>query len=101
MEFVVTDKGKHFIDGINKDLEAGENIPLLVPEKDRNYFINFTCTDVAKANLFAYTLMYNRNIDLEEVLGIRVNSFNYCQGDSKVGELKDYLRAFLDRLDRM
>lgn len=93
-----------YIEKINKDLEAGEQIPLFIGEEGKRYFIEFTCEDIAKANAFAMMFM-NPNTEkvqeLKDKFGIKVECINYCTGDTKKEELKRYLQRMLQEMDGM
>jgi len=102
MQFVLDEKDNSFIERLNRDLQNNENVPLFVNNIGKNYYINFTCEDIAKANLFILTLMQSANSEyLKDTLGITINSINYCHGDNKIAELKDMLTSFIERLDNM
>lgn len=94
----------NYIEKINEDLKAGEQIPLFIGTKGKRYYIEFTCEDIAKANAFAMMFM-NPNAEkvqeLKEKLGITVNCISYCSGDSKRGELKHYLQRMLQELEQI
>lgn len=104
MKIGFDEKDLRYIDTINKSLENGEDIPIFIPEKNRRYFIEFTCEDIAKANAFAMMFM-NPNIEkvqeLKEKFGITVNCISYCSGGSKRDELKHYLQRMLQELEQM
>lgn len=93
-----------YIEKINEDLKAGEQIPLFIGTVGNRYFIEFTCEDIAKANAFAMMFM-NPNAEkvqeLKDKLGITVNCISYCSGDSKREELKRYLQGMLRDLEQM
>ena len=99
MKIEFDEKDREYIDRINKDLEAGEDIPLFINQVGNTYYINFTCTDVAKANAFVMEFLRPRG-NMEE-FGIHVNSLNFCEGDNKVYQLKEYLQNFLNQLDEI
>ena len=106
MKIILEEKDLRFVENINKDIEEVglNNIPLYVNECDRNYYINFSCIDIAKANRFVLMLMTSDQETremIEDTFGIRVNSLNYCHGDNRVAELKEYLQEFINRLDQM
>lgn len=89
-----------YIDKINKDLSTGNCPPLFVNQIGKEYYINFTCLDLAKANNFIMELLRPANI-YDNITGIHVNSINYCHGDNKITELKSYLKSFLDQLENI
>ena len=102
MKFVLEERDTNYIDKINKDIQYGECPPLFVNQIGKRYYIEFECTDIAKANNFVFDMMNSRNEEqLEEVLGIRVNCINYCNGDTKLNELKETLKDFLYKLENM
>ena len=72
-------------------------------KKDRSYYFEFKCTDIAKANLFAGLLMSSRYNEearqFQEMFGIEVQSLNYCHGDQAITTLKSYLQDFIEKLD--
>lgn len=91
-----------YIEKINEDLKANEDIPLLIGKKGKRYFIEFICEDVAKANNFAAMLMNPKREKVQELndkFGISIKSLNFCIGDSKTKELKKYLKAFIEKLE--
>ena len=104
MKIILEEDDLKYIDKINLDLAEGECPPLFVNQLNQDYYINFTCTDIAKANSFIMELLSSireTQDNIEETCGIRVNSVNYCHGDTKITELKDYLRDVISELDRM
>ena len=104
MKIEFEEKDLTLIDNINKDLDAGEKPILFVNEVDRQYFISFTCKDIAKANAFIRGLIRNQdfnNKELEEKFGIMIDSINYCEGDLKAKKLKSLLQDFITELDKL
>ena len=90
-----------YMERINADIRNGtRNVPLFMNEGD-TYYINFTCKDVAKAHTFIIDLIQSLNNGLSESVGIEVNSVNLCEGDTKISELKDLLKSFMERLDTL
>lgn len=102
MKIELEEEDLKYIQSINNDLSAGEDIPLFINEPQKRYFIEFTCEDVARANAFVMMFM-NPNIgkvkELREKFGITVNAISYCRGDTKLNELKQYLQSFLQTLE--
>lgn len=102
MRFECDEKDNRYIENVNKDIADGQEISAFVNNVGGEYFINFTCTDVAKANNFILNLLSPSKQDyIEETLGIKVNSLNYCHGDHKIQTLKQYLQSFMEALDRI
>ena len=104
MKIVLEEDDLKYIDKVNLDLAEGNCPPLFVNLINHYYYINFTCTDIAKANNFIMELLSpirETQTNIEETCGIRVNSINYCHGDTKITELKNYLRDIISELDRM
>lgn len=66
--------------------------------------MEFTCVDIAKANTFIVNIMkpsVKATTEIENTLGISVNSINYCHGDGKLNEIKAHLRKTLEDLERI
>ena len=103
MKIELEESDINYINRVNEDLDARLNsIPLLCNEINKNYNINFTCLDRAKANSFILGLCSPHMAkEIEEKFGIRINSINYCHGDNKLTELKDYLQTFLNELEQI
>lgn len=102
MKFEFDESDLKRIKNINDDLKEGKEPMLLVYNEGKDYFINFSCVDVAKANNFIGMLLCpNKEIqnDIEEKFGIRINSLNFCEGDTKISTLKEYLKKFIEDLD--
>jgi len=103
MKFVLDESDQKCIDNINKDLEErGLDVPLFIHRVGQQYYINFTCLDIAKANNFIYELCTHdpkKRKEIEDIAGISINSINFCHGDNKIYELKEYLEDFLKKLD--
>lgn len=97
MKIVLEESDLKYVDRVNEDLFDGKCPPLIVNEVGKEYYINFTCLDIAKANNFILELLQPHDIK-ESTTGIHVNSINYCNGDNKINELKEYLKSFLDQL---
>lgn len=102
MKIELEENDINYINRVNEDLAAGECSPLFVNEVGKDYYINFTCLDRAKANSFILSLCsQSMNKEMEEKCGIYINSINYCHGDNKISELKDRLRSFLNELENI
>lgn len=104
MKVVLSDGDKRYIDWLNERLAAGKETPIITDQVGGTYFINFTCTDAAKANCFVLNLLENSEEarkNLEENCGIKINSINFCEGDNKVAALKENLREFLAKLEAL
>jgi hypothetical protein len=103
MKIELSEIDKENIESINKTIEDGNEPCLFINNVGADYFINFTCTDIAKANIFIATLLSNteNSKKIQDTLGIKVNSINYCEGDTKIAALKNYLTNFLEMLENM
>ena len=102
MKIELDEKDKRFINRINEDLNNKESIPLFVGQIDKDYFIKFTCKDVAKANAFVMAFMNNNNSDaLLNDYGVEIKALNYCFGDNKITEIKNKVQEFINELDGM
>ena len=103
MKIILDDVDINYINCVKEEMKNGKERPLIVGNQPgNNYYLNFTVTDVVKANNFILTLLdsspeYRK--ELEEVAGICVNSFNFCSGDTKINRLKDILQSFINQLD--
>lgn len=104
MKFILEDKDVALINDINKDIEGEQEMPLFINQENRRYYIEFECTDIAKANAFVIN-MISRNPntikEIKDTLGIKVTNLNYCHGDSKLEELKNLLKNMLEQLEHM
>lgn len=102
MKILLEERDINYINRVNEDLANGELPPLFMNEVGKDYYINLTCLDIAKANSFILDLCAPAKVEeMEEKFGIRFNSINYCHGDNKLIELKDYLQRFLDDLNNV
>ena len=100
MKFVLEEGDERFINNINRSIEEGELPPLFVSRTDTRYYIEFECTDIAKANAFVYTLM-NNDKSLKEDIGIDVKCIAYSHPDRKISKLKKLLQNVIEQLDRL
>lgn len=97
MKIEFEEKDNIFIDNINKELNNENKLALFIDKKDRNFYLEFTCTDVAKANAFLMYFMINASCkELEEKFGIRLSSLKYSLANTN--ELKDRLQSIIDEL---
>jgi len=104
MKIELDERDLKYINNVNEDLENGEEPILFVNTLTNDYYINFRCVDLAKANNFIGMLLCPRdnmkNL-VEENFGIKVNSLNFCEGDHKLSTLKSYLKEFMEKLDNI
>ena len=100
MKFVLEEGDERFINNVSRNIEEGEMLPLLVSRTNTRYYIEFECTDIAKANAFVYTLM-NNNESLKEGIGIDVKCVAYSHPDRKISKLKKLLQNVIEQLDRL
>ena len=81
MKIILEEKDKNYAERINTALGEGEEIALMAPvhSKDKKYYIEFTCTDIGKANAFIMAFLFNddNSKELEEEIGINVTALNY------------------------
>lgn len=94
MKIIKSENDKNFEKNIKADLDKGESIPLLASQPDKDYWIRFRVTDVAKANCFIYQLFYNKfeDINVNTDLGLDIKSFDYSNGKSEaISMLEDLL----------
>lgn len=104
MNIEFEEKDLKLIDNINKNLDSGEEPFLLINQVDQQYYIAFTCKDIAKANAFIMGIIKNsefNNEELEEKFGIVIDSINFCEGDLKAKKLKSLLQGIINELDRL
>lgn len=100
MKIEFDDKDLEYIDKLNEDLRNGEDIPLFVHSRDKKYNIEFTCYDIAKANMFLSYIMNPRNtIELREYLGINITGIKYDIKDDALMNLRDYLQKMINDID--
>lgn len=102
MKIELEQKDLDYIDYVNEDLAKGENVPLFIRQKDNKYIIEFTCRDVAKANLFACYMMSPDFEIQKEILnkfGISVDCISYSGVGQEVSKLKEILSNFLNQLE--
>ena len=93
-----------YIQRVNEDLENGKRPPLFINQIGDTYTFEFKCTDIARANLFAFMMMASHLEEAKEfqkLFGIDVQCINYAKGDSKLNTLKSYLKNFLEELEQM
>lgn len=106
MKFILEERDERLINAINKDIEAGidlDTLPLYVSRTDKKYYIEFKCSDTAKANNFINFLM-NPNPEIQQYvkdsLGIDVLALNF-RGLGDLSELKNDLQKLITKLDNM
>lgn len=100
MKFVLEEGDERFINNINRAIEEGEEKPPLFVRKDTRYYIEFECTDIAKANAFVYNLISNGD-SLKEELGIDVKCIAYSHPDRKISKIKKLLENVIKQLDNL
>lgn len=103
MKIEYEEKDKDYITLINDDIANNKDIPKFINEKGKRYYVEFTCNDIAKANLFVnYLLSPNPDYaaKINELFGIRIECLSNCSGDSKRDELKRMLEEFLRQLNQ-
>ena len=107
MKFVLEERDEKFINGLNKDIAENKNntpfVPLSVDDMDKRYYIEFKCSDIAKANNFILTLL-NHNEEfqqhIKDTLGIDVLALNY-RGLGDISDIKEDLIKVVNKLERM
>ena len=103
MKIEFNEKELNYMENINQSIKNKEDVPLFINTIGHTYTFEFTCTDIAKANLFA-VMMMGSNDDanyFRDTFGIDVKCLNYSAGDRKINELKGYLNQFLNDLDNI
>ena len=104
MKFILEEKDESYIKRVNEDLAEGKCPPLAVNSTDANYYLVFKCADVAKANNFILELLamkQSESNEIEDKLGINVLQLRYDGNNAIAGELKEYLKDLLNRLENM
>lgn len=106
MKFVLEEHDQRTIDNINKDIrEKDENRLLFIDHIGSKYYIEFECVDVAKANVFAYTMMnpsIEKHKEIKETLGIDITAISYTSPrDREIENLKHDLKELLFKLEQM
>ena len=93
MKFEFEEKELESVKRIQKDLDAGESIPLFVNSADQEYALKFKCVDVAKANTLIHFLMSKYNNDTLAECGIEVLALEYRNDKNDIIEiLEDTIR---------
>ena len=76
MKFIAEEKDKNSTKAINTAFENNKSVPVFLNEKNKKYYLEFTCTDLGKANAFIMNLMSTKYSDnIEENLGIEIRKF--------------------------
>lgn len=80
MKIILEEKDKNYAERVNTAFNEG-NKEFMTPiySKDKKYYIEFTCTDIGKANAFIMAFLFNddNSKELEEEIGINVTALNY------------------------
>lgn len=105
MKIIFDEKDKSFAERINTALEEDndEIFPLLLSRKGTKYYLEFECTDIGKANAFAWNFMRSNCkdvLELEEEIGIKVTAINYSIG-SKIDETRNILQEAIDKINNL
>ena len=103
MKFILDEKDGNFIKRINEDIaDKTNNVPLIVNQFNKNYYIQFEVTDIAKACNFITCLLYydETRKQAEEILGIKMTALNYS-GLGDLSEVKEDLRKLLDKVEKL
>lgn len=97
MKIIKSEKDENFEKNLKADLDKGESIPLLVSQLDKDYWIRFRVTDIAKANCFIQQLFYNKfeDTNVNTDLGLKIMSLDYSNGKA---EAISMLENILDQL---
>lgn len=96
MRIEFDEKDKKYIENMNKYIEDSKN-PTILFEKDKKYYLEITCSDVAKANRFITTLLYHDE-ELKDT-GIKVTAVHLTPAVKR--ELKESLLHLIDKVDNM
>lgn len=101
MRIIITEKDRNMIDLINEDLKGNKDIPLLLNKTDKDYWIRFRVTDIAKANNFIWQLFYDKFEDIDEgcikrEFGLDIKALDYSNHKR---DLIDRLRLFINELE--
>ena len=94
MKIEFTERDTDIINAIDEDLRNSSDPVLLVDELNKDYWIRFKVTDIAKANNFINQLYLNKieNIDTKDDLGIDVRSIDFSHDvDRIIGRLENLL----------
>lgn len=89
MKIIKSEKDENFEKNLTADLDKGESIPLLVSQPDKDYWLRFRVTDIAKANCFIQHLFYNKfeGTNVNTDLGLEIMSLDYSNGKTEAIEL--------------
>ena len=103
MKIILDEKDEKTIKNINDDIAAGNKPMLYLNEIGREYSFEFTCTDIGRANLFAYLMMRPDDFgkEFQEIFGIRCERIRYVGKPVDVTNLRAYLTECLNKLDNM
>lgn len=100
MKFIAEEKDKKYTKAINTAFENNESVPVFLSEKNKKYYLEFTCTDLGKANAFIMNLMSTSCINTEEDLGIEVLNVTYSL-DPKIDRAKAILENALREINEL
>lgn len=76
MKVVMDLQDKDYIERINHMLQGEEDLPLLLTEKNKKYYIEFECDDLAKANAFISNLVFQIEEHTQDT-GITATALKY------------------------
>lgn len=101
MKFIAEEKDKKYTKAINTAFENNESVPVFLSEKNKKYYLEFTCTDLGKANAFIMNLMSpNYSDNIKEKLGIEVLNVTYSL-DPKIDRAKAILENALREINEL
>lgn len=98
MKVVMDLQDKDYIERVNHILQSGEDLPLLLNEKNKKYYLEFECDDLAKANAFIYNLVFQIKEHRQDT-GITATVLNYSLMSRQ--EITNILQDAMRKIDKL
>lgn len=99
MKIILDEKDKRYANCINEALENNETVPIYLTRKNTKYYLEFTCTDVGKANAFIMHFM-DKNADIEKINNeVGINVIGVSSNNSIKDSINEILANTISKID--
>lgn len=99
MKIILDEKDKRYANRINEALDNDESIPIYLTRKNTKYYLEFSCTDIGKANAFIMHFM-DKNTDIEKISNeVGINIIGISSNNSIKDSINEILTDAINKIN--